>query len=126
MTVCRHWHSTIHTLQSLVSLVESMPQMAVLPRTQALVTASLTSVQQASHPQPVQSKLLHVRRALLAVEEAYDDPTMVSQLYFPQDQIYFVFCPLLLPLLLPLVGGLVREGKRYRQRQPAPVPKCDH
>ncbi|RHZ05594.1 hypothetical protein DYB26_004675 [Aphanomyces astaci] len=97
-----------------------MPQMAVLPRTSALVESSLaalhdmatTSVPKA---QTFRSKLVAVRHALLAVEEAYYDPTMVSQLYFPEDQIYFVFCPLLLPLLVPLLGGVVREVKRMRK-----------
>ncbi|RHY55454.1 hypothetical protein DYB34_002149 [Aphanomyces astaci] len=78
----------------------------------ALHDVATTSVPKA---QTFRSKLVAVRHALLAVEEAYYDPTMVSQLYFPEDQIYFVFCPLLLPLLVPLLGGVVREVKRMRK-----------
>ncbi|RLO13536.1 hypothetical protein DYB28_014640, partial [Aphanomyces astaci] len=108
----RHYHTTVRTLQSLASLVASMPQMAVLPRTSALVESSLAALHDVAttsvpKAQTFRSKLVAVRHALLAVEEAYYDPTMVSQLYFPEDQIYFVFCPLLLPLLVPLLGGVV-------------------
>ncbi|RHZ23789.1 hypothetical protein DYB37_002084 [Aphanomyces astaci] len=116
----RHYHTTVRTLQSLASLVASMPQMAVLPRTSALVESSLAALHDVAttsvpKAQTFRSKLVAVRHALLAVEEAYYDPTMVSQLYFPEDQIYFVFCPLLLPLLVPLLGGVVREVKRMRK-----------
>ncbi|ETV70416.1 hypothetical protein, variant [Aphanomyces astaci] len=115
----RHYHTTVRTLQSLASLVASMPQMAVLPRTSALVESSLAALHDVATSVPkaqtFRTKLVAVRHALLAVEEAYYDPTMVSQLYFPEDQIYFVFCPLLLPLLVPLLGGVVREVKRMRK-----------
>ncbi|RQM24606.1 hypothetical protein B5M09_002777 [Aphanomyces astaci] len=105
-------------LDILVNLA-SMPQMAVLPRTSALVESSLAALHDVATSVPkaqtFRTKLVAVRHALLAVEEAYYDPTMVSQLYFPEDQIYFVFCPLLLPLLVPLLGGVVREVKRMRK-----------
>ncbi|KAG9412030.1 hypothetical protein AC1031_017664 [Aphanomyces cochlioides] len=118
----RHWHATLQTLQSIATLVENMPQMIVLERIQSQVTKALKLVQsvdlnEMESPTSRQTHLATLRQARLAVEDAYYDPTMVSQLYFPEEQIYAVYLPLLLPLLLPLGGGLVREIKRYRRKK---------
>ncbi|KAF0693556.1 Aste57867_15498 [Aphanomyces stellatus] len=119
----RHWHTSVQTLQSIAALVQQMPQMTVLPRIQTQVTHALALLESVSLLRgglldPVTSRrhLATIRAALAAVEAAYYDPTMISQLYFPEDQIYAVYLPLLVPLVIPLLGGLVREVKRYRAK----------
>ena len=43
---------------------------------------------------------------------------MVTQQYFPLEQLLAIFCPLLLPIFLPVIFGVTeaykREWKRYK------------
>ena len=62
--------------------------------------------------------LSYLRDGFLAAEEANRDPTMVTQQYFPLEQLLAIFCPLILPIFLPVVFGVTeaykREWKRYK------------
>lgn len=58
------------------------------------------------------------REALRRSEAAYFDPTMVPQLYFPQDHLMAVYFPFLAPLAFPLIIGFAQELLRfYRKRK---------
>jgi phosphatidylinositol glycan class S len=48
---------------------------------------------------------------------AYFDPTLLPLLYFPQEHKYAVYTPLFGPVSVPLVMGLVREFKEWRDRR---------
>lgn len=56
------------------------------------------------------------REALRRSEEAYFDPTMVPQLYFPQDHLMAVYFPFLAPLAFPLIFGFAQELVRYYRK----------
>lgn len=56
------------------------------------------------------------REALRRSEEAYLDPTMVPQLYFPQDHLMAVYFPFLAPLAFPLIFGFAQELVRYYRK----------
>lgn len=63
--------------------------------------------------------LYWAREALRRSEAAYFDPTMVPQLYFPQDHIMAVYLPFLGPLAFPLLWGFAQELWRYRKKRRA-------
>lgn len=63
------------------------------------------------------------REALRRAEAAYFDPTMVPQLYFPQDHLMAVYMPFLGPLVFPLVWGFAQEVVRYRRKRRAKKEK---
>jgi phosphatidylinositol glycan class S len=121
--------TTIQTLDSIVHLVNEMPQMSVLKRIEKLVTKALEEMEQViqilsdqehvyHHPfyqvdilyQQILPKTLDGAKA---AEEAYYDHTMIRQLYFPQEQMFGVYAPLLAPLFLPFFLGFIREFKRF-------------
>ncbi|CAM9655051.1 unnamed protein product, partial [Ectocarpus sp. 12 AP-2014] len=52
-------------------------------------------------------------------EAAYFDPTMVPQLYFPQDHLMAVYFPFLAPLAFPLIFGFAQELLRYYRKKKA-------
>lgn len=60
--------------------------------------------------------MLWAREALRRSEAAYFDPTMVPQLYFPQDHLMAVYLPFLGPLAFPLLWGFAQELWRYRNK----------
>ncbi|CAM9557189.1 unnamed protein product [Ectocarpus fasciculatus] len=57
------------------------------------------------------------REALRRSEAAYFDPTMVPQLYFPQDHLMAVYFPFLAPLAFPLIFGFAQELLRYYRKK---------
>ena len=59
------------------------------------------------------------RLALIDAENAFFDPMMVPQLYFPEKNLFSVYSPLIMPLTIPLMRAIIIEIKRWRWR-------CDH
>lgn len=128
-----HLKAAISTLQSIVQLVDEMTQMSVLERVQQRIVAALTLIEDilcASEGDEQQQQqqcvaattdlgdlLTKVREAADHTDAAYYDHTMIRQLYFPQEQMFGVYAPLLAPLILPFFVGLIREYKRWKTKQ---------
>jgi len=55
--------------------------------------------------------------ALQAVQEAYFDHSLLPPTPLPWEHFLAIYLPLIAPLLVPLVGGLVKEYKRYKQKK---------
>ncbi|KDO28859.1 hypothetical protein SPRG_05730 [Saprolegnia parasitica CBS 223.65] len=129
--LAKHWHTSLSAITSTAKLVDAMPQMTVLPRIQTQVDTTLRAIHAtaaALHNQDgvwsaadCAAQLLALRAAVEAIEGTYYDSTMVAQLYFPEEHLYAVYLPLLLPLVLPFGFGLVREIKRVRVKRAAKV-----
>ena len=58
----------------------------------------------------------YLREGYLAAEEANRDPSMITQQYFPLEQLLAIFCPLLLPIFFPMVIGVTEAYKREWKR----------
>jgi hypothetical protein len=58
-------------------------------------------------------RLEQAEMVLLALRS---DPSLLEPLDFAVDHYLAVFAPLLFPLLLPFIGGIIREIKRYRDK----------
>ncbi|XP_074593218.1 phosphatidylinositol glycan anchor biosynthesis class S [Brevipalpus obovatus] len=52
-------------------------------------------------------------KAYIASESAFFDPSLLSQLYFPEDQKYAVYLPLFLPVAIPLLVSLRHLFRMY-------------
>ncbi|KAI9917177.1 hypothetical protein PsorP6_013341 [Peronosclerospora sorghi] len=125
--------SAIETLQSTVALVEAFPELRVLERVQARVEEAVTRLEAIlcttddhPHDAPTCGKvpdlaplLVLAREAAELTDAAYNDHTMIRQLYFPQEKMWGVYAPLLAPLLLPFVLGFVRELRRFKAKRAA-------
>ena len=55
---------------------------------------------------------MHAREAYADSEKAFFEKSMVGQVYFPDEHKVAVYLPLLGPIGVPLVVGLVRELKQ--------------
>ncbi|CAI5740269.1 unnamed protein product [Peronospora destructor] len=127
--------SAIETLQSTVKLVEALPELSVLERVQTRVETAITRLEgilcdsiQEQQQNCVDASDLHrllamVRQASELTDAAYYDHTMIRQLYFPQGQMLGVYAPLLAPLILPFLLGLIREIKRFKAKRLAKTVK---
>lgn len=126
-----HLKAAISTLQSIVQLVDEMTQMSVLERVQQRIVAALTLIEDilcagdsdkqqqcsATTTTDLGELLTKVREAADHTDAAYYDHTMIRQLYFPQEQMFGVYAPLLAPLILPFFVGLIREFKRWKTKK---------
>ncbi|KAM0424186.1 hypothetical protein ACHAPT_010556 [Fusarium lateritium] len=108
------------TLGSLARLSLALPSIAI-PRSVADgVASTMEHLQKACSSLGDPSGLLHARIAEEEAERAFFEKSMVGQLYFPDEHKIAVYLPLLGPVGVPLVMGLVNELrgwiKRRRQR----------
>ncbi|POM63581.1 hypothetical protein PHPALM_20996 [Phytophthora palmivora] len=126
--------TAIETLQSTVELVEALPELSVLERVQTRVETAVTRLEailcdsnqkneQCLEVSDLRSLLAMARQASELTDAAYYDHTMIRQLYFPQEQMLGVYAPLLAPLILPFLLGLVRELKRFKAKRAAKKDK---
>jgi phosphatidylinositol glycan class S len=61
--------------------------------------------------------LAHARIAEAEAERAFFEKSMVGQLYFPDEHKLAVYIPLLGPVGVPLLLGLLNEIKAWRKRR---------
>ncbi|GAM89358.1 hypothetical protein ANO11243_073950 [Dothideomycetidae sp. 11243] len=59
--------------------------------------------------------LNHARTAETEAEQAFFEPSMVGQVYFPDEHKVAVYVPLLGPMAVPLVMTLLKEFKNWRK-----------
>lgn len=128
--MCSYLRASISTLQSIVQLVDEMPQMSVLERVQQRVASAVALIeailcaggepqQQCAASTDLYALLAKAREAADHADAAYYDHTMIRQLYFPQEQMFGVYAPLLAPLFLPFFVGVIREFKRWKGKKAA-------
>jgi len=108
------------TLNSLAKLVGSLPNMVVLDKIQEKVVFALECLENAYkevNGRNYKQVFLYSKNALIASEEAFFDPTMVSMLYFPDEHKYAVYMPLFLPISVPLALVLKEEFKKRKNKK---------
>ena len=66
-----------------------------------------------------QSALENARVAESEAEKAFFEPSMVGQVYFPDEHKVAVYVPLLGPMAVPLVMAALKEVKKLRERRKA-------
>jgi hypothetical protein len=58
-----------------------------------------------------------LQQAIRLMEQMRANPDFIDRIDFPLEQYAAIFAPLALPLAIPLLVGLIREWKRYREKQ---------
>lgn len=105
------------SLGSLARLTEKLPSIAI-PRSVADgVAKTLHHLEQACADLGGVGGLTHARIAEQEVERAFFEKSMVGQLYFPDEHKIAVYLPLLGPISVPLIMGLITELKNWIARR---------
>ncbi|ORX84479.1 hypothetical protein BCR32DRAFT_266273 [Anaeromyces robustus] len=108
------------TLNSLAKLVGSLRNMVVKDKIKDKVDFALECLENAYkevNGRNYKQVFLYSKNALIASEEAFFDPTMVSMLYFPDEHKYAVYMPLFLPISVPLALVLKEEFKKRKKNK---------
>jgi phosphatidylinositol glycan class S len=105
------------TLGSLARLSLALPSIAI-PRSVADgVSKTMHHLEQACANLGGLDGLLHARIAEEEAERAFFEKSMVGQLYFPDEHKIAVYLPLLGPVGVPLVIGLINEIKKFMKKR---------
>lgn len=118
---------SVDTLNSLISLVDSIPNMVIGDHIKDLVLESVAGISSA------RAVLAQTRIALTkdklakaiessttardSAETGFSDPSILALLYFPDDQKFAIYIPLFLPVGLPLVIAYFDLIKEWRTKR---------
>lgn len=110
--------SASSTLGALARLTLKLTAIAIPDNVAGSVSESIQHLEQACedlHRGRFDSALEHARFAESQAEQAFFDPSMVGQVYFPDEHKVAVYVPLLGPMAVPLVMAAIKEIKKLRQ-----------
>lgn len=107
--------SASSTMGSLARLTQSLPQIPIPANVASSVSTTLSHLSSAceslSHGR-FGAALTSARVAETEAERSFFEKSMVGQMYFPDEHKVAVYLPLLGPIGVPLVLGLLKEIKR--------------
>lgn len=107
--------SASSTMGSLARLTESLPSIPIPATVASSVTTTLSHLSSACRylrDGRFQSALASARVAETEAERSFFEKSMVGQMYFPDEHRVAVYLPLLGPIGVPLILGLLKEVKR--------------
>jgi phosphatidylinositol glycan class S len=105
------------TLGSLARLSIALPSIAIPSTVAEGVAKTMAHLRLACDTLGGPEALYHARVAEQEAERAFFEKSMVGQLYFPDEHKIAVYLPLLGPVGVPLVVGLLNEIKAWRKRR---------
>ncbi|KAL2163612.1 hypothetical protein VTH06DRAFT_5670 [Thermothelomyces fergusii] len=105
------------TLGSLARLALALPSISIPSRVADGVSKTIHHLRLACETLGEPEGLAHARIAEAEAERAFFEKSMVGQLYFPDEHKVAVYLPLLGPVAVPLVMGLVNELRLWVKRK---------
>jgi len=112
--------SASSTLGALVRLTRKLESIAIPSSVATSVDKTISHLEQACQALRTgrfQAALEHARVAEAEAEKAFFEPSMVGQVYFPDEHKVAVYVPLLGPMAVPLVMSALKELRALRQRK---------
>ncbi|KAH8906477.1 hypothetical protein BR93DRAFT_929099 [Coniochaeta sp. PMI_546] len=111
------------TLGSLARLSLALPSISIPSSVADGVAKTMSHLRLACDTLGTPEALYHARVAEQEAERAFFEKSMVGQLYFPDEHKIAVYLPLLGPVGVPLVMGLLNELKAWRKRRKEALEK---
>lgn len=105
------------TLGSLARLSKALHSISIPSSVADGVSKTMAHLEQACETLGEPEGLYHARIAEAEAEKAFFEKSMVGQLYFPDEHKIAVYLPLLGPVGVPLVMGLINELKAWIKRR---------
>lgn len=105
------------TLGSLARLSLALPSISIPETVAEGVRTTISHLRKACDGLGGKEALEHARIAEEAAEKAFFEKSMVGQVYFPDEHKLAVYMPLLGPIGVPLIMGVVKELKGWRKRR---------
>ncbi|KAJ8668186.1 hypothetical protein QAD02_009849 [Eretmocerus hayati] len=103
------------TLRSLSRLLRGIGNIVITDEVGSGIVRALAMVQHSAKlldEADLVNGFLASKRAFIKAEAAFNDPSLLALLYFPDDQKYAVYIPLFLPVMIPVLFSL-KNIKNY-------------
>ncbi|PQE24337.1 phosphatidylinositol-glycan biosynthesis class S protein [Rutstroemia sp. NJR-2017a BVV2] len=109
------------TLGSLARLSRALPSISIPETVADGVYTAIEHLKKACDGLGGKEGLENARIAEEAAEKAFFEKSMVGQVYFPDEHKVAVYMPLLGPIAVPLVMGVLKEVKAWKTRRSAAI-----
>ncbi|XP_017086843.2 GPI transamidase component PIG-S-like isoform X2 [Drosophila bipectinata] len=121
-TAIRHLSTASNTLQSLIKLLDQISYIVIDDEVGAAITKSYADIL-AAKAALLENRLADAsalaKRAFVASERGFFDPSLLAQLYFPDEQKYAIYIPLFLPIMVPVLSSfnMLRSVLQARRKE---------
>lgn len=115
--------SASSTLQSLIKLLEDIKNIVIGDHVGAEIHEAYENVVKAKEYLAIndlKNAVRHARIAFIAAEKAFNDPSLLELLYFPEEQKYAIYIPLYLPIMIPVIFSLNSIRKFFKKSKSEP------
>lgn len=108
--------SASSTLQSLIKLLDDIKNIVIGDHVAAEIHEAYENVVEAKKHlsgNEIHETVKYARKAFIAAEKAFNDPSLLELLYFPEEQKYAIYIPLYLPIMIPVILSLTAVKKYF-------------
>jgi GPI-anchor transamidase subunit S len=108
--------SASSTLQSLVKLLDDIKNIVIGDHVGEEIEKSYENVVKAKislQNNDIEEAVKLARIAFIAAEKAFNDPSLLELLYFPEEQKYAIYIPLYLPIMIPVILSIATVKKYF-------------
>lgn len=112
--------SASSTLQSLIKLLDDIKNIVIGDHVAAEIHRAYENVVKAKQNllvNDIHEAVKYAREAFIAAEKAFNDPSLLELLYFPEEQKYAIYIPLYLPIMIPVIFSLSAVRKYFKKNK---------
>lgn len=125
--------SASSTLQSLIKLLDDIKNIVIGDHVGVEIHKAYENVVKAKQhlkQNDIHGAVKFAREAFIAAEKAFNDPSLLELLYFPEEQKYAIYIPLYLPIIIPVILSISTIKKFFKkgektETKPAPNESDD-
>ncbi|KAL7025641.1 hypothetical protein ACKWTF_013572 [Chironomus riparius] len=120
--------SASSTLQSLIKLLDDIKNIVIGDHVGHEIYAAYENVLKAKEHlanNEINKAVKHARIAFIAAEKAFNDPSLLELLYFPEEQKYAIYIPLYLPIMIPVIFSFNSIKKYFKKKKEQDVDEKD-
>lgn len=118
--------SASSTLESLIKLLDDIKNIVIGDHVGAEIHKAYENVVKAKQYlliNNIDEAVKYARIAFIAAEKAFNDPSLLELLYFPEEQKYAIYIPLYLPIMIPVVFSLSAVRKYFKKNKEEVKPE---
>lgn len=108
------------TLQSLIKLLDDIKNIVIGDHVGAEIYEAYENLVKAKEflsSNLIHEAVYHARKAFVSAEKAFNDPSLLELLYFPEEQKYAIYIPLYLPIMIPVIFSLNSIRKYFKKEK---------
>jgi phosphatidylinositol glycan class S len=111
-------YSASSTIKSLIKLLDDIKNIVIGDHVGAEIQKAYENVVKAKQhlaTNEIHKAVKFARIAFIAAEKAFNDPSLLELLYFPEEQKYAIYIPLYLPIMIPVIFSISAVKKYFKK-----------